>query len=282
MSSRSAVVAMIGMPSTGKSTYLAALYQTLSDPPPDVRARLARQPAQRAYLEELRQAWLRGEPVGRTRPDSGELVELEILVSDQDEVRLAVPDIAGETFENILVKRQADALVANFVTDANGLLLFTHPDHQRPRVPIATLRRMQELVGEQPADGEDVDEKPFDAKEVPGEVQLIDLLQWATRVRAQRSDTKPCRVALIVSAWDRAGNRAPADWITTKMPMLRRFLDSQKEHFATVVYGVCAQGGDYGQDDVAKQRPHGRSYILTAEGLRSDDLTAPLQWAAFE
>lgn len=276
-------VTLIGMPSTGKSTYLAALYQTMAVPHSASQARLARQPSQRVYLEELRQAWLRGEPVGRTLPDSGELVELDVLFPEQDEVRLAVPDIAGETFEDLSVRRQADAAVTKLVQDAKGVLLFTHPDHQRPRVPIASLKRMQALVGDR--DPLDVDktrdeENVFDVRAVPGEVQLIDLLQWATRVREHRAAAAPHRIALMISAWDRAGDRSPADWLSAKMPMLQSFLEAQQERVAWRIYGVCAQGGDYETEPVAERRPQGRAYVLLSDGLRGNDLTAPLRWAA--
>lgn len=274
---------MIGMPSTGKSTYLAALYQALSSPPRASAPRLARQPETRAYLEELRQAWLRGEPMGRTSSNSGELVELDVEFPEgPGSVRLAVPDIAGETFENIVVKRRADGTATELVHEADGLLLFTHPDHQRPRVTIAALKQMQDLVGDDaaplPGDGE----TPFDPRGLPGEVHLIELLQWAVRARRKGggSDARPSRVAFMISAWDRAGDRPPGDWLAVKMPMLRSFLDAQQDRLVVQTYGVCAQGGDYDAEPIADRRPRERAYTLLPDGSRSDDLTGPLRWAA--
>jgi len=272
---------MIGMPATGKSTYLAALYQALSAPQANA-PRLARQPETRAYLEEIRQAWLRGEPLGRTLADSGELVELDVELPDRPgPVRLAVPDVAGETFENIVVKRRADAAATGLVQDADGLLLFTHPDHQRPRVPIAALKEMQALVGDDAAPQPRGDRyTPFDPRELPGEVHLVELLQWAVRVRVAAGRVEPTRVALMISAWDRAGDRPPDGWLAAKMPMLAAFLGAQHDRLAVRAYGVCAQGGDYGTEPVAERRPRDRAYALLPDGSRSDDLTAPLRWAA--
>jgi len=276
----SAAVTMIGMPDTGKSSYLAALYHALTAPSGDTAPRLSRQPKARAYLEELRQAWLRGEKPGRTSSDSGELVQLEIDIPGTGGLSLAVPDIAGETFESVFVQRRADTAVTELVRDADGLLLFTHPNHQRPRVPIAAMKRMQALAGDDdtpPTAGDD--ERPFDARAVPGEVQLVDLLQWTDAVRRPRRSAT--RLSIVVSAWDRAGTRPPGEWLSRRMPMLDRYLQARPDDVLPRVYGVCAQGGDYDEDKgVAQRRPAERAYAVLADGSRTDDLTLALRWAA--
>lgn len=276
MTAETATVAMIGMPASGKSTFLAALYQGLTDPPEGTQARLASQPGQRAYLEELRQAWLSGDPVGRTLPDSGEVIELDILYGSR-RVALTVPDVAGESFSGIFAKRQADARVQALVRDADGLLLFTHPDHQRPRVRIAEANAMRRLIGEEQHVSEDRD---FDPTQVPGEVQLVDLLQWASDVRVDRPGSAPCRVALVISAWDRAGDRTPEQWLATKMPLLGQFLAAQDNRFNVRLYGISAQGGDYMTDDLADRRPAERPRVVSMSGVESRDLSEPLRWAA--
>lgn len=280
MTPRTTGVTMIGMPSSGKSTYLAALYQALIDPTPGQLASLTRQPTTRAYLEELRQAWLRGEQLGHTGRDSGELVELDVTFPGAGQATLTVPDIAGEMYEEIFARRQVDALVAEHVGGAQGILLFTHPDHLRPRVPIAALREMQGLVGD--ADDVPVEsgDRPFDARLLPGEVQLVDLLQWAMRERELEWGATSHRVAFLVSAWDRVdGRRTPADWLAVKMPMLKSFSETHQGRLEMRTYGVCAQGGDYSRDPVVDVRPRERAYVVLPDGSRQHDLTAPLLWA---
>ncbi|MCW2599486.1 MAG: hypothetical protein JWM02_1315 [Frankiales bacterium] len=274
MTDTGSAVTLVGMPETGKSTYLAALYHLLSEQLTGTATRLIRQPEQRSYLEQLRMAWLAGEQVGRTSQDNGELIELDVAF-DSRQVQLSLPDIAGESFRDIIVHRHADARIVDLVRSAAGLILFTHPDHQRPRVLISQARKLAEVLGEQ---FEGAVEKDFDPLRVPGEVHLVDLLEWVVRTRAVEA---PCRLAVMVSAWDRCPDITPSDWLAAKMPMLRQYLDGHDELFNFRVYGVCAQGGAYGgSQDLAAKRPYDRAYIVDSDGVRSGDLSEPVRWAA--
>jgi Double-GTPase 1 len=273
MSGTEASVALIGMPETGKSTYIAALYHELTEAIAGSRARLLKQPTNRVYLEELRQAWLAGEPVGRTPPDNGEVIDLLVGIDDRS-VALTIPDIAGESFEGIFVRRQVDRTIESLVRDASGLLLFTHPDHVRPRMLISQAKKVADLIGEAyvppPL-------KEFDPLEVPGEVQLVDLLQWTESVRTGRS-----RLGLIVSAWDRCAGNNTDTWLDSKMPMLKSFLRGHSDTFEVKVFGVSAQGGTYGgNDDPSTRRPYDRAYVVGDGDKRSTDLTELLAWVAF-
>ena len=247
--------------STGKSTSLQRSYQALIEPPTTSSPRLVRQPSTRAYLEELRQAWLRGDRVGRTGRDSGELVELQVIFPGVGETLLTVPDIAGESFEDVFVKRQADSLATEHIRNAEGLLLFTHPDHLRPRIPIAALRQMQALLGDAEMDSVVRDERQFDPRLVPSEVQLVDLLQWALLERDVQSRAKRQRIAVLISAWDKVGQpldkvgHTPSTWLSVKMPMFQSFVEAHCDLFEVSTYGVCAQGGDYDLEPVADRRP---------------------------
>jgi hypothetical protein len=269
-------VALLGMPGTGKSTFLAALYHLFTEDMPNMPATLLRQPDQRAYLQSLRAAWLAGEEIGRTSKDDGELIELDLLVGERH-LTFSIPDIAGECFRDVVVNRQADALIAQIVRDASGLLLFTHPDHLRPRVLISEARELTELVGEEYSPPE---AKEFDPLTVPGEVHDVDLLQW---IADTRGEATPTRLAVVVSAWDRCDGLTPEQWLAARMPMLRHYLDGHPERYTSAVYGVSAQGGAYGSAvDLASLRGYERAYVVDGAGTRSGDLTAPLRWAALQ
>ena len=270
-------VALLGMPGTGKSTFLAALYHLLTEDIPDLPARLLRQPGERVYLQSLRAAWLAGEEIGRTSKDDGELVELDLRLGERD-LAFLIPDIAGECFRDVVAYRRADARIAQIVHDASGLLLFTHPDHLRPRVLISEAKELAGLAGEDysPPEG-----KEFDPLRVPGEVHLLDLLQWTADAR---DSPTPTRLAVVVSAWDRCHvGLTPEQWLAARMPMLAQYLDGHPERYTPAVYGISAQGGAYGSGvDLASLRGHERAYVVDGAGTRSRDLTAPLRWAALE
>jgi energy-coupling factor transporter ATP-binding protein EcfA2 len=272
MTEQARSVALVGMPGSGKSTFVAALYHVLTESLPDIPLQLRRQPAARAYLQELCEAWLRGEPVGRTQRDSGELIELE-LAAGSEEFTLTIPDVAGESFKDVFVTRAADARLVELVRDAGGLLLFLHPNDQRPRVLISQAKQVAQALGETLLD----DPRDFDPVKVPAETQLVDLLQWVIGVREQA----PTRLALVVSAWDRCPSEAPPEWLAGQVPMLTSFLQGRQDILNTRVFGVSAQGGDYDDGiDLSAARPYERAYLVDERGERHADLTAPLRWAA--
>lgn len=264
-------VALLGLPAAGKTTYLAALYSSLDDPLPGA-PRLRRQPTTRAYLEEIRDAWLDGRPVDRTATGTGELVELDVDLGDGTGIALRIPDVSGESFSEVLASRTADAALARTVRDSTGVLLFTHPAHVQRRVPIV------HAVEEGFVDKDDPAWvlRDFDPARAPTETQLVDLLQWAARLGDR---PVPLRAAVVLSAWDEMGKVTPQQWLA-QLPLLRHYLDNSADVDARV-FGVSAQGGEYGsQHDPSTKEPTDRPYVVVEDGARINDITLPLRWAA--
>jgi hypothetical protein len=263
-------VAMLGLPSAGKTTYLAALYSSLDDPAPGA-PKLNCQPTTRAYLEKIRDAWLDGRRVDRTAIGTGEIIELDVHI-DGDDITLRIPDVSGESFTDLLASRTADAALAQIVRDSSGVLLFAHPGHVNRRVPIV------QAVEEGFVDKNDPTTvlRDFEPAWAPTETQLVDLLQWAARLNG---DDVPLRAAVVLSAWDEMGKVRPGQWLA-QLPLLRRYLDNSDE-VDGCVFGVSAQGGKYGGKlDPVTKPPMERPYVVTETGTRQNDITLPLRWAA--
>lgn len=264
-------VALLGLPAAGKTTYLAALYSSLDDPLPGA-PRLRRQPTTRAYLEEIRDAWLDGKPVDRTAIGTGELIELDVDMSDGSDIALRIPDVSGESFTEVLAFRTADAALANVVRNSSGVLLFTHPGHVQRRVPIVQAVEEGFVDKDDPA----TTLRDFDPAQAPTETQLVDLLQWAARLN---EGNLPLRAAVALSACDEMGKVTPQQWLA-QLPLLRQYLDNSGEVHARV-FGVSAQGGKYGgKHDPVTKPPMDRPYVVTEDGTRHNDITLPLRWAA--
>lgn len=267
-------VALLGMPSTGKTTFLAAMYHALCAAPPGSTPSLARLPEQRAYLQEIREAWLAGRTVNRNRIETGELVELEID-TEAGRIALRIPDIAGESFENLVAERQAHEILRDYLRDADGLMLFMHPDEVSPRVSVAEANRMRALVGDNEPSASDV--RTFDPRLLPAEVRLVDLLQWVVDVR----NARPTRLALMISAWDQIPDISPGSWLKRAMPMLHQFLATNVETLTCQIVGVSAQGGDYDSDpQLAAKPPAQRPFLVRSDGTRTSDLFESMIWTA--
>lgn len=263
-------LAVIGLPGSGKTTYLAALYHALADS--SVPPKLQQLPKQRAYLEQIRESWLAGEAVDRTAVGTGEVIELD---ADFGPHRLAVriPDISGESFTEGLVTRMVDNALADVFRRCSGLLLFAHPHDLRPRVLIPNAEALGLCSTPLDDQAESVNEV-FDPGKIPNEVQLVDLLQWVSGLAGSISNR---RVALVISAWDELVNIAtPEQWFH-QMPMLRQFFQTS-DKYTLRVFGVSAQGGTYAGDNPAKIAPSVRPFVVTEEGARSNDISLPLRW----
>jgi hypothetical protein len=279
-----ASVTLIGMPETGKTTYVAALYHQLHDPPAGGTAKLRSQPVTRAYLEGIRGSWLSGKPVGRTPVEGGEDIRLHIE-NDGVAVTLQVPDVSGETFASAFATRQIDRRIATSVEAADGLLVFTTPDRLSSRILLTDGVARRANSGER-TDGHEgrsavnteQQSAAFDHSSVPGETQLIDLLQWVLDRQADAGRLL-LRCCLLISAWDTMP--APIDpghWVASQARMLNDFLSAHKSSLDARIYGLSAQGGDYANEDLSEHSPHDRPYLIDLDGQRSTDLWAPVHW----
>lgn len=274
MGYETAKVAFVGLPNTGKTTYLAALWNALQESAGDHSLRLARFPQNAVYLKAIHERWLRGEPVGHTPRDGGEHVRLDVEI-DKRPLVLDVPDLSGETFEDMVVGRQLDSAVDSLLTSATALLLFAHPDHLRPRVTIAQARKM----GATEATGETARTPAMDRLKLPAELHMVDLLQ-AARLRCRDVGAPHVlRVALVLSAWDllRSEGLAPAEWLRIRMPMLHAYLAGPNTA-ASRVFGVSAQGGPTGPG-MAEKDPATKARVVEPDGSEHGDIAKPIVWA---
>jgi len=122
---------------------------------------------------------------------------------------------------------------------------------------------------------------PFDARKVATQVQLVELLQF---LDARRTEGKPLRVSLIVSAWDlieKTIKTEPLTWVKKVLPMLYQFLYMNDDRFEVRIFGVSAQGGDYVDAVKLRKTYHQASErikVVSEAGIHKD-ITAPVRWS---
>ena len=98
------------------------------------------------------------------------------------------------------------------------------------------------------------------------------------------------RIAVVVSAWDlvetlqdKGGvpRLAPREWLRTELPLLDQFLSSNADAIVFRVFGVSAQGGDYGDttvvDGLQGVNPAERVRVVDETAI-GNDLTILLDW----
>jgi hypothetical protein len=273
-------LSIVGLTGSGKTTYLAALWDALSrSPSPDPLLTLASLPTERQYLTEIHERWLRCDPTPYTRQGQGVTpLRLQLQTRDGAPFELEVPDIAGEAFNELWEKRTWSEDLRQTSEAARGLLVFVHANNIETIHPLV----VEEASEEHRAECEEsVDPpNPWDPAAAPTQVKLIDLIQAIADADPDRSVLP---LAVVLSAWDsvREQGVSPDDFLAMRMPMLAQYLEVNRS-FVSRVFGASAMGGDV-EDPAELKRlrgvdPSSDRVELVEEGSSDSDITRPLRW----
>jgi hypothetical protein len=247
---------IVGLPMAGKTSFLAALWHVLDQPEVSTSLVLHGMPADREYLNQIRDEWIRCRHVARTALSSQRTVNLTL--SDKKsgtKVELSFPDLSGEVFAAQLEERQWSDEFDRQVAQASGVLLFLNPGSVVEPQGIEDVWSLADALGAPVESGSAVVE-PWRPSHVPTQVNLVEILQLL-KWRRQRGNL---RVGIVVSAWDLIGpSQTPQEWIRQRLPLLDQFVSSNTDWLTTSIYGISAQGGTYSPDTVdALLRAHPR------------------------
>lgn len=258
---------LMGLPSTGKTSFIVALWNILESKEIEDSLTLAHLDADIAHISELRDQWLSCEEMPRTKTGFDSVVAFSLRQPNDPQIhRLIFPDANGEKFRDQWAERYWDNSYQNLVEDADGVLLFIHCGDNEKSVTINEANTVAAgfLAGEndsQQNDSQLTAQKPkeWNAKLSPTQVQLVELLQFILETRQQ--DASQLRIALMISAWDlekdamdAKGERlSPRMWLQREMPLLWQFLQANPELFNWNIYALSALGGDLGKPEIKKQ-----------------------------
>ncbi len=274
----SANLLFIGLPGSGKTTFLAALWHVLSDGSGATSLKLTKLSGDRAYLNQITKEWRECSQVLRTNLQAEQVVVLHLDGEGFGTFDLSIPDLAGEAFKQQLSDRRISRRHDAFVQEATGVMLFLHPDIQKG-IQLTVARRLEaELLGvHEEVAGAGAD-NTWSPELLPTQAKLVELLQFLLE-RTQRK----LRVAVVVSAWDLVDKfGAPHEFVARELPLLQQFLEVNDDLFEYSVFGVSAQGGDITVaaekqtllelDDALKR------IKVRQEQQTSQDITKPIAW----
>lgn len=279
-------IVVLGLPESGKTTYLAALWHLLQARKVESKLKAPRLRAGEAqHLNDIAKRWLAAKKQERTSQDKNRTVTIEMKSVAGDEFVLAFPDVAGEAFARFWEKRECDAGILSSLM-ARGVLLFIHAtDINRPNW-IADEAKLNKLIGIKSNAGEPV---PWDARFAPTQVQLVDLLRCLQEPPLGVGSRK---LAIALSAWDLAegDKKTPEKYLEMHLPLLHQYLNHGIDPtWAVKVYGVSAQGAEYDGDrqdeNPSASAKRMRNMEVPSERIKvvveassSHDLTEPLFW----
>jgi hypothetical protein len=260
---------LVGLPSSGKTSFIAALWNALRDGDSQGKLMLDRLDGDDEHLDSIRERWLACEPQVRTITAGGKYPRMNLVDRDGTRIRLTLPDLSGEVFRDAISDRRWSRPLDEAISISKGVLLFLHPEEITVPIRIDQVRV-----------------KPAGAKQPPiwsetqaaSQAKLVDLLQL---ILARQDSEQRRRLALICSAWDvvMPEDRTPYNWIMDIMPLLGQFITANDGLFSARVYGVSAYGGDPERDRevLLLKQPAERIRVLSDAG-ESHDITEPLSW----
>lgn len=273
-------ILVVGLPETGKSSFIQALDEALKHPATVNDLRACGLAEDRTYIQKEKKDFLAGQKLGRTILPL-EDTSVELLFEHPPtgrRGRLHLPDRKGEIFRNQWVNRQWDKEFRESLVSIAGALVFIRAD-ENPR--------NDELLGILAKDAKEACKpgttpRPFDLKDASAQVQLVDVLQF---IVGYGKFPQPLRVAVLISAWDTVGRqegdvrpRKPAKFLEREWALLAQYLRTNPESFVPKIFGVSAYGAPPGElGPLLELPPHERSR-LTDDTETVCDLGRPLRW----
>lgn len=263
----------IGLPHTGKTTYLALAYGTIVN---DINCGVAldAHDDDRAYLNRILAALQEFRQADHTTVGESEGMDLSLRFTEYGSARVEIPDLSGETWQSVHIDRSWDEQLVDTVRDCVGFLLFTNVDDHDAGQTVAEHQADAEALGDETWDPD----QPHAEKigEGPTQLALVDLLQAVRRVH---SDV--FRLSVVLSAFDAAmpADIRPADWVEQNLPLLDQYLAVNSDRIESRAFGVSGQGGVYPPAHELESIPLLRRAFVRGPNGQNESLLAPLLWA---
>ncbi len=281
---------IMGLPASGKTTFLAALWHVVESGEITSRLKLKEYEGDLAYLNLIAQAWRTFQKVPRTSQVGDTDVTIRLIDNETGgEGAAFFPDLAGETFDaQVEARRCRPEFVASSVDD-DGILFFISANLKPEPLSIvelnAAMPRQDESSDAETQDTSKVSETAVAVPEwkpsmVSTQVRVVQILSDLLR---PPFTARQRRLALIISAWDvtEGSGQTPEQWLQTRMPLVSQFLRTNEASFRSRLYGISAQGVAL-DDSVAVERASqqvasNRIRVVGPDGDGSD-LSMPLVW----
>ena len=277
-------VSIIGLPESGKTTLLAAIWHMVREAGSITALKFdGLSQGNYEHVSALAKRWRAGKKQQRTQTNGMKIVSMRLKTAQGHSVEVSFPDMPGEDFSGMWEKREVDEAMVGTL-EAKSIVLIVNGDTIKFPAWIVEQMAIAKGAGIDPPAADLVDWSPHLA---PTQVQVVELLQF---LMIGDLFVGPRRLAVLISAWDEVAGDGldPEEVLSTKLPLLDQYLRNGRDPWTWRVWGVSAQGGVYEDQDKGEQleataalreldRPSDR--IKVVEGrTESTDITRPLEW----
>ena len=238
-------IMLIGGPDSGKTNYLARLWEALRSG--EGRLRAAYIPENIKYVEDALTYLLQG----RFAPRSDKNLEhsrrdfiIPIASTDQSEpVDVIVPDVSGELWKRAVERWELPVDWMEQLSDSFGALLFVRVLSDLNIAPLDWVTSRRLLRHQEP--------NPIEVDAIPTQVALCELLRFLELKLVRAEGRSRPRVAVVVTAWDRLDSgmsaAGPRAYLEQEYPLFAgRLRDTDRVDIR--IFGVSVVGGDLDTD----------------------------------
>lgn len=279
---------MVGGPDSGKTNYLARLWEALRSRAGRVQA--TKIPDNISYVENALSHLHRGRFAPRSASgvgSGGDACSVSVCSRDGGHdipADIVVPDVSGELWSAAVDSCALPAVWMQKLRESSGALLFVRVASEQNVDPPdwATARDLLGLP-EPPSDEESQGRLPL-----PTAVYLCELLRFLEFALSVNARPRKPRVAVLVTAWDildrEQTTRSPTEFLAKEYPLFAgRIGDVSRLEIA--VFGVSVVGGDLADSSFRQSflstGLQDAGYIVPPTGRggqREPDLTLPITW----
>jgi hypothetical protein len=284
MTAEEAHVAIVGLPASGKTTLLAALWHMVREPGSMTVLKFhSLSQGNYEHLNALAKLWRSGKIQQRTQFSGAKTVSMRLKDASDRPIEVSFPDLPGEDFSRMWERRELDKGVLNTLS-APAIVLLVNGDTIKMPAWVVERMALAKEVGIVPPEVEAADWSPDLA---PTQVKIVDLLQMLMSGDLNIGER---RLAVLISAWDKVEEEelSPEELLEAKLPLLNQYLRNGRDPWTWHVWGLSAQGGVYEDPEKgenfpetdalrALERPSDRIKVVDS-GETCTDITKPLEW----
>lgn len=271
---------MVGMPGSGKTTYLAMLVNMLVDGGSKTKLykKVEDMPEGYEHFKEFGKQLLECKELDRTRRLVYNKISIPLWDSSKNAYLLDVPDISGEVFRDLIKDRRITQKIVDRISESDCLLFFINYKNMswEKRIP---LQKENTDKKETAINKKETSDSNLDDRREANQSEVVELLQTLLDLKLNRP-----YIRFVLSAWDRVEDEKGADILPSKFveemfPLLYQFVDTNSKYLKAEYWGVSAQGGDFqSSKDIERIEKDEYNAIKVVEptGECSSDLTALL------
>ena len=277
---------MMGIPESGKTTFLVAFTFMLEDQTEGTRLHLNPSEPPEGMTKEFKEEmdhWGKFEPLTHTRV--GQIHKMKYTLYDEKEERyiLEIPDRYGEIFSNIVLNRYIEDETREEWLAADKILFFVNLNRMNIGSQEELLTELPQEMQQLLKNGKESLEKKKDADKkfiLPDQFMLVELLQMLQEIRKNGTFIK-----FIISAWDSLNlqsidyeKQLPEIIFEKYLPFVYQFLKSNSNSIKAEFWGVSAQGSDLLDKEEIKKMSQAldsmeRVIVVDSKGEVSHDLS---------